>query len=111
MELGFEVTRVDGWTILGVSGEVDVATAPSMREQLIALITAGDTRLIVDLSPVDFLDSTGLGVLVGALKRIRLAEGELSLVVPQERIAKLFDITGLSQVFTITATRDAALAG
>ena len=64
-------------TVLTVVGEVDVATSPSSRERLVQLIDDGRVRLVVDLTPVDFLDSTGLGVLVGTLKRIRQADGEL----------------------------------
>lgn len=110
MDLGLNVIEVDGWTVLEVTGEVDVATAPKFREKLVSLVAGGHTRLVIDLTPTEFLDSTGLGVLVGTLKRIREAEGELGLVVPQERLLKLFDITGLSKVFTIFATRDDSLA-
>lgn len=110
MDLGLDVTQSGTWTILSVTGEVDVATAPSLRERLVSLVSEGNTRLIIDLTLIDFLDSTGLGVLVGTLKRIRQAEGELALVIPQERILKLFDITGLSKIFVIFDTRDAALA-
>ena len=97
MELGFEITRVDGWTILGVTGEVDVATAPSMREQLIALIAGGDSRLIVDLSPVDFLDSTGLGVLVGALK-------PLSSMAPSARLRAISSMARMAYSATDAAS-------
>lgn len=106
MDLGLDVDQTDGWTVLTVTGEVDVATAPSLRERLVQLIADGNTRLVVDLSPVDFLDSTGLGVLVGTLKRIRQADGELQLIIPQERIIKLFDITGLSRIFEISDRLD-----
>lgn len=109
MDLGLAVDQAGDWTIVAVSGEVDVATAPLMRERLVQLIANGTTHLVVDLSDVSFLDSIGLGVLVGALKRIRQAEGELRLIIPQERIIKLFDITGLSQVFEISDRLDHAL--
>lgn len=109
MDLGLDVDQTGGWTVLTVTGEVDVATAPSLRERLVKLIADGNTRLIVDLSPVDFLDSTGLGVLVGTLKRIRQAQGELRLIIPQERILQLFEITGLSQIFEISDRLDRVL--
>ena len=109
MDLGLDVDQTGDWTVLTVTGEVDVATAPSLRERLVQLIAEGNTRLVVDLSPVDFLDSTGLGVLVGTLKRIRQADGELRLIIPQERIIKLFDITGLSQIFEISDQLQSAL--
>lgn len=101
MDFRLEVTERDGWTVVGVSGEVDVATAPGLRARLIDLINEGHHRLVVDLSWVDFIDSTGLGVLIGALKRVRSHDGALLLVVDDPRVRKLFDITGLDQVFTI----------
>ncbi len=110
MDLGLDVTQRDRWTVLAVSGEVDVATAPRLREQLVQLVNEGHHHLVVDLEGVDFLDSTGLGVLVGALKRVRLQDGELTLVCTQPRIVKVFDITGLSKVFTLHESVDSAVA-
>lgn len=110
MDLGLDVSQSGNWSVLAVTGEVDVATAPAMRERLVSLVADGNVHLIVDLSPVDFIDSTGLGVLVGTLKRVREADGELALVIPQERILKLFDITGLSKIFTIHSDLNRALA-
>lgn len=101
MDFRLEVTERDGWTVVGVGGEVDVATAPGLRARLIDLINEGHHRLVVDLSWVDFIDSTGLGVLIGALKRVRSHDGVLLLVIDDPRVHKLFDITGLDQVFTI----------
>ncbi len=108
MDLGLDVRHEHDRTVLTVVGEVDVATAPSLRERLVQLIDDGRVHLVIDLTPVDFLDSTGLGVLVGTLKRIRQADGELRLVVPQERIKKLFEITGLTKVFDIVDQVDGA---
>ena len=68
-----------------------------------------NTDIVVDMDKVDFLDSTGLGVLVGGLKRVKSNEGELRLVVTQDRIMKIFDITGLSKVFPIHGSLDEAL--
>lgn len=110
MDLGLDVTHEPDRTILTVTGEVDVATAPTLRERLVQLIADGNTRLTIDLTPVDFLDSTGLGVLVGTLKRIRQAEGVLVLVIPQERIRRLFEITGLNKIFDIVDRVDDAKA-
>jgi anti-sigma B factor antagonist len=111
MDLGLHVSHHGTWTVVAVRGEVDVATAPRLREQLIALVAQGETRLVVDLEAVDFLDSTGLGVLIGALKRVRLAGGDLSLVCTHARILKVLEITGLTQVFAVHPTVDAAAAG
>ena len=65
MDLGLDVTERDGWAVLSVTGEVDVYTAPKFRERLIELVSEGKYQIVVDLEGVDFLDSTGLGVLVG----------------------------------------------
>ncbi len=97
-------------TVLHVAGEIDVASAGRLRERLVLLLSQGRADLVVDLTGVTFMDSTGLGVLVGGLKRVRIAGGRLVLVVDSERLLKVFRITGLTQVFTIHDTLDAALA-
>jgi anti-sigma B factor antagonist len=109
MDLGFDVIDKDRWTVVVVRGEIDVATAPRLREELISLVNEGRLRLVVDLDSVDFIDSTGLGVLVGALKRIRTHDGELVLVCTAPRITKGFEITGLDRVFSIHDSVDAAV--
>jgi anti-sigma B factor antagonist len=103
-------TSENGRTVVDVTGEVDVYTAPALRERLIALVESGRTDLVVDLTQVRFMDSTGLGLLVGVLKRIRGLGGQLQLVIDAERLLKVFRITSLDQVFTIRASRDEAMA-
>lgn len=98
------------YTVVQVVGEVDVYTASVLREKLADLIDADHTDLIVDLTGVGFLDSTGLGVLVGALKKVRGFGGRLVLVIDQEKVMKVFRITALTQVFTIHDSLEAALA-
>lgn len=108
MELSVE-PRVEGdVAILHVAGEVDVYTAPSLRERLVDLVADGHVKIVVDMSDVDFLDSTGLGVLVGGLKRVRSQDGALAIVCTAERILKIFTITGLDTVFSIHATVEEA---
>ncbi len=111
VDLGLDVSERDGYSVLAVSGEVDVATVPRLREQLHGLVAEGNIRIIVDLDGVDFLDSTGLGVLVGALKRVRSNDGELALVCTQPRIRKVFEVTGLTKVFALYDSVDEAVAG
>ena len=96
-------------TVIAVGGEIDVYTAPSLRERLNELVAAGHYDLVVDMEKVEFLDSTGLGVLVGGLKRVRSYDGTLRLVCSQEKILKVFRITGLTKVFPIHATLQEAL--
>ncbi|MFC0627629.1 STAS domain-containing protein [Kribbella deserti] len=95
-------TRTEGErTVVEVGGEIDVYTAPKLRETLVSLVDAGNHHLVLDLEKVEFLDSTGLGVLVGGLKRVRTNDGSLALVCTQERLLKIFRITGLDKVFDI----------
>jgi len=97
-------------TVVEVSGEIDVYTASIMRERLVGLLEVGRTDLVVDLTDVAFMDSTGLGVLVGVLKKVRGHGGRLQLVISSEQLLKVFRITALTQVFTIRQTLDEALA-
>jgi anti-sigma B factor antagonist len=100
----------DGIEVVNVEGEIDIYTAPRLRELLIDLVSKGSYQLVVNLEKVGFLDSTGLGVLVGGLKRVRSHDGSLDLVCTQERILKIFKITGLTKVFGIYQTVDQAIA-
>ena len=111
MDLGLDVAERNGYAVLSVTGEVDVYTAPQFREQLIELVDQGQRKIVVDLQGVEFLDSTGLGVLVGGLKRVRSHDGDLALVCTQRRILKVLEITGLTKVFTIHDSVDAAVGG
>jgi anti-sigma B factor antagonist len=111
MELSMATRAADGYAVLEVAGEIDVYTAPQLRERLIALVEGGSRQVIVDLSRVEFLDSTGLGVLVGALKRLRVVGGELLLVCAQERLLKIFRITGLDRVFALYDSLESATSG
>lgn len=92
--------------VLAVTGEVDVYTAPTLREHILTAINEGATTVVVDLSAVSFMDSTGLGVLVGALKRLRQAEGRLVVVCTSEPVLKIFAVTGLMDVFGVVASPD-----
>ena len=94
--------------VIAVGGEIDVATAPQQRECLHRVIAGGDANIVLDLLGVTFLDSTALGVLVGALKRCRELDGDLHVVVADPRIIKIFEITGLTNVFTIADSLQAA---
>ena len=88
-------------TVLRVAGEIDVYTAPELRQRVIRLIDDGARHIIADLRAVDFLDSTGLGALVGSLRRLRMREGSLNLVTSGGRILQIFRLTGLTHVFAL----------
>ena len=109
MDLILATTDHDGVAVVSVSGEVDVYTAPQLRSALDEQISVGRTRLVVDMSEVGFVDSTGLGVLVGRLKLVRAHGGWLRLVCTDERTLRVFNITGLDKVFSIHETVDSAL--
>lgn len=110
MDLTLETREASGRTVIAVGGEIDVYTAPKLRDTITDLVAAGAYDLVVDLSAVEFLDSTGLGVLVGGLKKVRSHDGSLSLVCAQDRLLKIFRITGLSKVFDIHPDEATALA-
>jgi anti-sigma B factor antagonist len=96
--------------VVAVRGEIDLFTAPELKQKLTDAIEGGKTRIVVDLSDTTFLDSTALGVLIGAVKRLRSREGALVIVNIDQNIAKTFEITGLDQIFTILSTRGDAIA-
>ncbi|MCW2752792.1 MAG: anti-anti-sigma factor [Marmoricola sp.] len=103
-------TRQDGErTIVSVGGEIDVYTAPKLRDKITELVNAGHHDLFIDMEEVEFLDSTGLGVLVGGLKKIRAQDGSMALICSQDRLLKIFRITGLAKVFTIHPSEAVAL--
>jgi anti-sigma B factor antagonist len=110
VDLSLNTRTVDDRTVVEVGGEIDVYTAPKLREALIELVQGGTYNIVVDMEQVEFLDSTGLGVLVGGLKRVRSHDGSMTLVCTQERLLKIFRITGLTRVFEIHPDVDAAVA-
>lgn len=110
MDLNFETSerQVAGATVVAVVGEIDVATAPALRDRLQSCIDHGATKVVVDLLGVPFLDSTALGVLVGASKRLRDQGGSLRIVLTEPRVAKVFEITGLTETLPLHPTVDEA---
>ncbi len=110
MDLSLETRQEGGRTIIEVGGEIDVYTAPRLRDKITELVSDGSYDLVVDMEKVDFLDSTGLGVLVGGLKKVRAHNGSMRLICNQERLLKIFRITGLAKVFAIHGSQAEALA-
>jgi anti-sigma B factor antagonist len=101
VDLSLETREVAGRTVVSVAGEIDVYTAPRLRDRITELVSSGHYDLVIDMEKVDFLDSTGLGVLVGGLKKVRTHDGSMELICSQDRLLKIFRITGLAKVFTI----------
>jgi anti-sigma B factor antagonist len=110
IELSLETGTRDPWTVLTVHGEIDAYTSPQLRTRLRDLIDQGSLALLIDLEGVGFMDSTGLGVLVGALKHVREREGRIALVVTRPPLLRILRITGLDQVFPLFDSLDGAVA-
>jgi anti-sigma B factor antagonist len=107
-EFGLDVQQRDGCAVLSVSGEVDLASAPQLRERLADLVVDGHRCIVVDLSATEFLDSTGLGALVIGLKRLRAHDGEMRVVCTTPRVRKVFEITHVDRVLPLFDSVDAA---
>jgi anti-sigma B factor antagonist len=101
---GFDVavTSADDGHLLRLTGELDMATAHKLRDQLTSLADDGARHVTVDLSDLEFIDSTGLSVLVTGLKRLREQGGDLALRSPRPSTRKILEITGLTEVFPIS---------
>jgi len=110
-EATFDVSETfrQGIPVLAVRGEIDVSTAPELRERLLAVAENGRSLVVVDLTDVSFVDSTALGVLVSGVKRFRKGGGDLRLVVTRPHISKVLEITGLNDVFVIRETVEDAV--
>lgn len=109
-DLKIDTRLVDGKPVLDLTGEVDSYNSPKLRETMVSLIDAGNPDLIINMTGVDYIDSTGLGTLVGGLKRASEKNGAIRLICPNEQIYKVFNITGLVKVFSIFDNEAAALS-
>ena len=111
VDFGIQDRKVDDDThVVAVSGEIDLFTAPEFKERMSAPIDAGRSHVVVDLSETTFIDSSSLGVLIGAHRRLKLRGGSLVVVCTNEAITKTLKITGLDGVFTLVHTLDDALS-
>jgi anti-sigma B factor antagonist len=103
---------VGGWTVLSVEGEVDLYTAPAVREAAVGAMESGADHVLLDLTDVPFMDSSGLAVIVACLKRLRELGGDLAVVSPPSSPpTKLLSLTGLDQAIPTHTTVEEALAG
>jgi len=110
MELETRIERDATACVVSVSGEVDVYTSPALKARLLEAIDGECPLLVVVLDGVGFIDSSGLGVLVGALRRLKERGDDMRIVCTREQVLKIFRITGLDKVFAIVATVDEARA-
>jgi anti-sigma B factor antagonist len=112
MNFQFETVPIgQGDFLVALTGEVDLYTAPELKQELLRLVEAGAKRIIVDLTDTTFIDSTMLSVLLSTLKRLRPSGGQLGIVCSDRNIRKIFEITLLDRVFPIFESRDEAIDG
>ena len=100
MMLGIKEQFRDHWVILQINGEIDMATGPELRQRIVQYVQEGHVHIVIDLTEVDFIDSTGLGVLIGGLKRTRSHGGDLQCIGLSESLKEMFKLTGLDAVLT-----------
>jgi anti-sigma B factor antagonist len=100
----------EGLVLLSIHGEADLHVASELRNHLSAAMGTGTSSLVVDLSGVTFIDSMGLGALLGSMKRLQARGGEFRLVVPEGESRRIFEMTLLDRVFELHPTREAAVA-
>lgn len=108
MDLDISTQRVGQACVVSLKGEVDVYTSPRLKQEIVDAIDSGCVNLVVDLRRLDFIDSSGLGVLVGGLRRVKEKGGTLRLLCDKESILKVFRITGLDRVFPVFDNAEAA---
>lgn len=110
MELNIQSEKTpDGVVIIEVAGELDLYTAPRLKETLLTALEGDTLKILVDIAGVHFIDSSALGVLIGGVKRLKPKGGKMVLVSVDENVNWIFQITGLNSVFDIFATREEAL--
>ncbi|MGZ0176726.1 MAG: STAS domain-containing protein [Acidimicrobiales bacterium] len=109
IEPTFEVAEYGRWAVMRVAGEIDMATAPRLRQHVQTVTARNLAGLVLDLDRVDFIDSTGLGVMVGAAKRMRMIDGGFRIVCSQKHLNDLFRLTRLNEVFDLYESLEEAL--
>ena len=101
-ELELQSRKTDDGASVVVRGEVDMATAPQLRDELLALVDGGASRIALDCRGLDFLDSSGIGVLIAVRKRLG-DDGSLTLEAPPAHVRKVLELTGVTEHVTITS--------
>ncbi len=110
MDLQLEESHKGGPSVITLRGDVDAYTSPLLRQRIVDLVEEGEVNLVIDLSQVEYLDSTGVGVIFEGLRRVKTKGGTIDLVASPGRIRRVFDSLGLSKDVPIHGSRDEALA-
>ncbi|MEH7442254.1 anti-sigma factor antagonist [Bacillus sp. JJ1122] len=103
MNISIDVKETESVLAVKVNGEIDAYTAPQLREKLFPMSEKEGVKMVVDLSEVNYMDSTGLGVFVGVFKNVRAHNGEFKIVGLSDRLQRLFEITGLADIIDINS--------
>lgn len=109
MSLTLPTRSAGDWTVVRLSGEIDLDTGALVRDALLSTISAGSHRLVLDMTEVTFIDSSGLNVLVSTYRRLQLVDGDIRLVISSTRVLDTFQMTGLDRFFAIAPTVEDAL--
>lgn len=110
MEFDVATEHVGSACRIAVTGEIDVYTSPQLKQSLVAAVNEGCLDIVVDLEGVTFIDSSGLGVLVSGLRRVKERGGSMRVVCTRDQVLKIFRITGLDKVFPVFASVEEAQA-
>ena len=97
------------WLVVEVTGDLDLASAPALRQEVVALVQSGQRAIVLDLTLTDFLDSIGLGTIVAIWKRVRVHGGTLAIVCPEPRLQRVFRVVDLDRILPLHASVDEAL--
>jgi anti-sigma B factor antagonist len=112
MALEVEMRQVEsGVTVVAPTGRLDVAGAPALKDAISEVVKNGPPRVVIDMGAVSFVDSTGLGSVISALKQVRASQGELRLAAPNQQARVVLELTTLDRVFPYYATVEEALTG
>jgi len=102
-------SRGQGLAVVNLQGRLDAAAAPTFKQQVVEAISQGNVRLALHIAHVSFMDSTGLGALVSALKAARKASGDISIIAPSAQVQKLLRLTAMDRVFKVLGSEEEAL--
>jgi anti-sigma B factor antagonist len=103
VKAGVRTRPCGDWTVLEVSGELDLASAPGFRQAVVAAVADGSTRLIIDLTVADYIDSVGVGLFLGALKRVRTHDGDVAIVCDEPRLLRVLELTEVNRIIPVHA--------
>ena len=106
VNLGVDVSERGGWTVVAPLGDIDMASVPALRQEIVRLVSDGHRRIALDLRAVDFVDSVGLGLVLGARKRLRANGGELEIAGVSDPVRAVFELVELDQIFDLHPSLD-----